>query len=504
MNVSTLRNAIAVVLFCVATALSGLLMTGCGSDGSRNLLETVPSDSRAVAVVNVEKLLKNAGCKVSDRQIVLTEDLQIVVESMSAVNQSLVQAAAAIAPTVDMTGLVIYITPANRPVATFRITSPASFATLAAAAAKSSGKDSDMTVYRFDGYVVAADGDQGWVATAPDDLKQAIAGDDNRFSRFSNVAGLLDEHTKAVAMAVNCDGDLEQGPVNGSRRQIGNAWLCATLEFNRSIAGLDMFVMGDDGQRFEMSPYIGPIDIDFLRFVPENSEFVASIGKINDIDDIFKAVDPWLSGGLRGDLRSVMPYLRAIDGTTSVAANPAASAQYLRSLDLDSWDVTAMTHLKQSETNSLLTMARMFCSHAGFTAEDNGDGVTAYRNGNMTCYLGSVDGYLIGSTRQISGNRNNSFTQVFSGKLAAAVVDVPFGGETAKALNLPWGFYCSLCLEDDIAKAKFRLNGVDTPVLEALAALAARNAEVDASGQIVAAYDDFSDDPEYADLEPVE
>ncbi len=99
MNVSTLRNAIAVVLFCVATALSGLLMTGCGSDGSRNLLETVPSDSRAVAVVNVEKLLKNAGCKVSDRQIVLTEDLQIVVESMSAVNQSLVQAAAAIAPT---------------------------------------------------------------------------------------------------------------------------------------------------------------------------------------------------------------------------------------------------------------------------------------------------------------------------------------------------------------------------------------------------------------------
>lgn len=69
----------------LAVLLTMVMAVGCSSDSSseaESLLKTVPADVDAVAMLNVEQLLKKGGCKVNGTEIELPADLRKKIEQM--------------------------------------------------------------------------------------------------------------------------------------------------------------------------------------------------------------------------------------------------------------------------------------------------------------------------------------------------------------------------------------------------------------------------------------
>lgn len=84
--INAYRRSAAKLLSTALVVLAALLVTACtsGSAGdARTLLGSVPSDADMVAVVNVEKILKKAGCKVEGTRIVPSDKIQNIIDSLN-------------------------------------------------------------------------------------------------------------------------------------------------------------------------------------------------------------------------------------------------------------------------------------------------------------------------------------------------------------------------------------------------------------------------------------
>ncbi len=488
--------ALAAILILAVSVFSGC------NKAERTLIETIPGNSGFVGIANLEKILKNAGCRFNDGRITLSEDLLVIRNYLPTDISDAIDILSAASTTVDLSHVVAFGKDAENIIVTFPITDIEMFSNVMISMRGTKEKNGDLISYRFNGFTVVTDGNQGWVANdtyqVTDALKEASG---NHIGKFSEIVNFIENPGNAVSLAINTHSNLLPYNLNGVTQTVEDAWICNSLTLNDNIIGTETTIIGRNGTVVDFTPYISTIDTDFLRYVPDNSQAAIAIGQIKNLDGIINTLSGFIPA--QQSIAAVLPYLKSIDGTIAGALNPSAGSTFLADISPKTWDMTLMVRMQQSDINALSSLIGMYGSPSKKGSDEN-EWNTVNLSGIDINY-GSFDGYFIASTREISGNRNNSFTQAFSGKLAAAVIDIPYNSETMKAFNLPYGFYFTIGIENSAIKARFRFNGTNDAVLTTIASIIARNLKNSEDSEIVSIINDPYSDEIYPELlEPVD
>lgn len=483
----------------VIVLLTGLL-TGCRKSSGGNLLDNVPHNAKVIAAVNLDMILKNAGCKFSNGTITLSNDLAVLRDRYCQDRADAVNMVLLTASTLDLKRVIIYRLDNLDPVVTFKIKNKEIFTALATGAAGTMESVGQYNTFKLDGCVIMTSDDTGWISTTVSNIEQSMAGKSGkRHPSFDNVVSFINNSDKAIAMAVNLHTAMDAAPRNGVVQGFENTWVTGEATLSDNILGLEFQTIDNDGQTLDISPYIGQVDTDFLRYTPGNTQLLVSFGKIAGIDGLYSMIRTAISPELRETADRVVPYISEIDGTTSLAVNPVATGDNLNEFTFDTWDVTFMTHLPQRSIDAICTLAQHFTT-PGSSEEQS------LMIGTKEVFYGEYDGYFAASTRPISANYNNSFVNAAQGSRALFVIDIPYNSETMKAFDLPYGLYLSIKLEDTALKGKMKFNGNNSPFLAALASAMVSYARANPLPDLITetVTDEYHDDSMIEDeLQPV-
>lgn len=449
------------ILPMVAIILAAVV-SGCNKS-ERSLLDTVPDSAQAIAAADFDKLLKNAGCQVKDGKYELTPELTSIMGESDA--HSFAEWLSRFSKVVDLNHVVVYMIDKATSIGTVSVTDPDGLETALTHydLLKSDGRDGYDIYEGPHGSVVMVKDGQAWFARKAEDVIKSVkrAEKDPLASLVGVKEFLLSDH-----------------PLNFAYRYSGISldWICGSLSLNDNIMGLSVKGMDDDGKLLEFDPLFDTVNTDFLRYTTGNTQLAAAFSVKDDVPwdqalAILKA-HPALSMSQKGMLEMIISQLKKIDGTVAFAAAPAAGAPALASLSLSTWDLMLMAHMPQDEVNSnvsrLVATARQF----GITVrEENG-----VYHANLSrldpslgdVYVGNIDGYFALSTRPFDSNSNNSLTQVFQGHGGAAALDIPYGSETMKAFNLPYGLSVTMQIESESVEIRARFNGTNGSFLSSL------------------------------------
>lgn len=476
------------------------LLTGCSKSSGGDLLDNVPHNAKVIAAVNLDMILKNAGCKFNNGTITLSNDLAVLRDRYCQDRAEAVNMVLLTASTLDLKRLIFYRLDNLDPVVTFKIKNKEIFTALATGAAGTMESVGQYNAFTLDGCVIMTRDDIGWISTTVSNIEQSMARKGGKpHQSFDNVVSFINNSDKAIAMAVNLHTAMDAAPRNGVVQDFENTWITGEATLADNILGLEFQTIDNDGKTLDISPYIGEVDSDFLRYTPSNTQFLAAFGKIAGIDGVYSMIRTALSPELRQTLDQIVPYISEIDGTTSLAINPVATGDNLTQFSFDTWDVTLMAHLPQRSIDAICTLAQHFTT-PGSSDEQS------FMIGNKEVFYGDYDGYFAASTRPISANYNNSFANAVQGSRALMVIDIPYNSETMKAFDLPYGLYLSIKLEDTALKGKIKFNGSNSPFLAAMASAMVSYARANPLPDLVTetVTDEYHDDSMIEDeLQPV-
>lgn len=449
-------------------AMAIILVTGC-KETQRGLLDTVPDSAKIVTTLDFDKILKSAGCQIKDGKYELTPELTDVLGDSDV--ESLVGWLGTFSKLIDINHAVIYMLDDRNGVCTVSVTDEAGLVK----ALTDYGLEKRDTRKGYDVYeapnkmvFLMKDG-QGWFARRADDVIESVSEAEKK--TIANRPGVKEYLFK-------------DNPVNYACCYSGMSyrWLCGSVKLSDSVMSLTLQLMDDDGKSFDFGEILQPIDTDFLRYAPSNAQLAAAFSVPGGIPwDSVKAIvmaQRDIPSSQKGVLEILFEQLKKIDGTVAVCASPAAGSQALSQFNLSSWDMLLMVHMKPEEVNAnvgqIAGMARQF----RLKVEEEG-GVYHTNLSSLDAslgdvYFGNVDGYFAVSTRPFDPNANDQLKRVFEGKNAAIALDVPYGCETMKAFELPYGFNVTMQVDDDAIEVRSRFNGTNGSFLSSLISMIAK------------------------------
>ena len=490
----------AMVLTGIIVFFAGLL-SSCSKSSQGDLLDSVPHNAKIIAAVNLDMILKNAGCKFNNGTITLSDDLAALRDRYCQDRADAVNMVLLTASTLDLKRVILYRLDNLDPVITFKIKNKEIFTALATGAAGGMESVGHFSVFNLDGCVIMTSDDIGWISTSTSNIEQSMARKGKkRHQVFDNIVSFINASNQAIAMAVNLHTAIDAAPRNGIVQGFENTWITGEATLSDNILGLEFKAVNNEGEALDVSPYIGEVSPDFLRYTPDNTQFLTAFGNIAGMNELYSVIRTALSPELRETIDPLVPYINEIDGTTSIAINPVATGDNLSQFSFDTWDVTFMTHLPQRSVDALNSIINHLSTPN--TATDD----QSVMIGNQEVFYGNYDGYFAASTRPISSDYNNSFAMATQGSRAMIVVDIPYNSETMKAFDLPYGVYLSIKLESSALKGKMKFNGSNSPFLAALASAAAYYARANPLPDLVTetVTDEYHDDSMIEDeLQPV-
>ncbi|MDE6268993.1 MAG: hypothetical protein K2M04_07930 [Muribaculaceae bacterium] len=445
-------------------AVIAFLSSCSGSKSGDSVISTIPADARIVFHTDVDALFKAAGAQFSDGGYALPESVtRLLARDESGTVEDVCIFLADNASTLDLHDSFVFAYEKPRGITlTLPVTDRKA---LDAYLGKRAQPVNDFkpfgsvdALWMFGALKVAVSDGQLWLTGDPDDLAYSLdKAKENHYGLLSTRRELLEESADITVIA-NQDSAPESG------------FSHITVNFRPAAIAMSADAYDAEGRNITVEDKISVLSTDFLRYAPEGSQLAFAIGQISDWDSVEKAIAA-ASGVIPTDqlmaVRMILPYLKSIDGTTSLSIAPAAGAQALGS-SLSAWDFTVMTHMPQSATDQILSMIDTYATQAGISRTSDSEGNSCYRINDINLYVGAPDGYLAVSSRPLVGNANSSFTTDFLSKRLAWVIDIPYGSETMKAIGLPWGVNIVSSVETNTAEAVLRLNGTSTAPLEAI------------------------------------
>ena len=433
-----------------------LLLAGCGENESGSLADRVPADAVVVKSVDLDALLKSAGCgNPFDTQGQLRENAEKVISLTVApdLREALTELLR-IENGVAAENMIVFTTAKGYEMAVMPLLSrDKTVASLDAVAGGSLMSQGEYAWISAGGCDVVVEDHFCWLAPDVEAVKEVKEKSSTRkFASMVGVDGFLSPDGNQMKIAVNC-GRSMLSFLGGDDRWLGIAF--RVTDASVSATGV---LMDEDGRQYPFGDDFEEIDTDFLRYTPNDAAVVLAFGKF--------------SGNVRGLSfllgRFAPVYLADADGTTSLYAVPAGSSRAVASHEAGAWNVETMVHVPEAVLESGL---RQYIDGCEGRASEIG-GQWTYTDGDARYYFGAFDGCLVFSSgREISAGYNNEFNEDFAGKRAAMVVSVPANSVLSSAWGLPYGFTLKIGVERFNWKARIVFNGSDLNAFESLLAL---------------------------------
>lgn len=463
----------------VAMLLIMLMSASCGGV-SKGLLDTVPASSPMVSVVDLDAVLKQAGCDVSGDTFDFTPELSsLLAAGERGALPVPVRLLSRLHGAVDMSHVVLFSLDqsGHDNVLVADMTDRDGVINALSVVAESVPGSDELDMYCADGWSVAVASDRMWMAAgAPSDLSESVMpllslkGSES-ISGLTGISDFLNSGS-TVCMALRPSA---LNPVAvGSHT---SDWSCVSVTMEDAVIGVDFCQMDGDGRLAELTHGMQEVDTDFLRYVPQSYVFAMAAGFSSDFNwqEITSAASLVLGPLNSSYVSALAPLLSKVDGTVAFAAGPASGAPAVANLGLDTWDMMLMVHMSQSDVDSALSMLQSYGAMAGIKMKTGRDNVMeATLPDGTKVYAGNVDGYLAVSNREFDASMSNAMTDIFLSKQAAMVMNIPAGSEIVKAFGMPCGFDFHVQMADDYVHGRLSLNGSDRRVFQTLIELLAR------------------------------
>ncbi len=463
----------------VAMLLVMLLSASCGGV-SKGLLDTVPASSPMVGGVDMDAVLKQAGCDVSGDTVNLTPELSsLLVAKESGMLPVPVRLLSRLHGTVDMSHVVLFSLDkaGHDNVLVADVTDRDGFVNGLSDMAESVPGADELDMYSVDGWSVSVAADRMWMAAGkPADLCESVMAllsmkGNESISSLAGIADFLNSGS-TVCLALQPSA---LSPVAVDRQT--SDWSCVSVKMEDAVIGVDFCQMAGDGRMVKLTQGMQEVNTDFLRYIPQSYVFAMAAGFSSDFNwkEITSAASLVLGPSNSSYVSMLAPLLSKIDGTVAFAAGPASGAPAVANLGLDTWDMLLMVHMPQSDVNNALSMLQSYGAMAGIKMDAGRDNVIeATLPDGTKVYAGNVDGYLAVSNREFDSSMSNAMTDIFLSKQAAMVVNIPAGSEIVKAFGMPCGFDFNVQMADDYVHGRLSLNGNDRRVFQTLVEMLAR------------------------------
>lgn len=441
-----------VVKLALAALLSmPVVLLGCTGVSRVPSVECVPDNAVVVKSVNLDGMLKAAGCPLPFGSGGLAPVEEGIVDLV--VEPDLRDAFVAVisAGGADVSDVTCFTSVSGGEVAMVPVADDSVFREGMRRMAEGAGfvNDDELEYVPLCGCVAAIARGHCFIARGADVIKDALRrADDNHFGTFPGISEFL-SGSSIARLAVNC-GRSSLSFLGGTDK-----WLCADFDVSDASVSARAVVMDRDGRLDSIGRNFREIDTDFLRYTPQDAAVVLAYGK-------FTGNERGLSM-LLGRFAPV--YLKLADGTTSLYALPAGRAQEVADASPGSWNVETMVHVPE---HLIPDCINQYKERARGKALDIG-GQWMYRDGGNSYFFGAFDGSVVfSSNREISSEYNNSFTEDFLGKRAVMVIDIPCGSVLSRAWGIPYGLCFKIGVDAVAVKARITFSGTSDKPLAAL------------------------------------
>lgn len=446
------------------TVACTVIMWGCGKSETSRALHHVPSDAKSVTIVNVKNLALQSGCNINAQgQIELTPEAVEMLDRSDMATQTVAGILCSNAPYINIEEVVWYV-PENssKPIVVFEIKDAGKFESSLARLSIASINVDKFTVYSFPECVVAVKGNFGWIGrTAAEIIVNENNIGENHFASFKPVKEFFENDSHDIEFVFN----------NADNTHAELEYILAFGTFRNSGMFFEFHFIDAEGNNFRFDN-VHDVDRNLLQFIPTQTQILLALGRVDDWTEIFKTLETNLPMHSFGDYNMyyqlAKDYISSINGTTLLAGAPVAGAQAMKNFSLETWQVLFMTHFPQDNTNAIIDLAKGFLSSQKIPCHEVSPGVYQSRLYNDDVMFGCVDGYTFLSNYDILVAGNTDMATAYEGKKGVIELMIPFGSETMKAYNLPWGVDFTISLSTTNVMVTLRLPGSNGPLLKEL------------------------------------
>lgn len=442
-----------------------LFNAGCSKDERSSLLEHAPLDAQNVMLLNIKNIVLQSGGDISpDGRLLPTDDFVSLLVSHDEASQALIDVLCTTAPFIDCENLMRYQPAGNEAnaVIVFEITDATKLKDALSKIADGKESVHGYDIFTMNQCAVAIKKEKGWISR---DIQEAMeienSIDNNSYASYEPLREFFDYDSHDVEIVFN--------NIDNNRTPIQYTTLIGSVKNNGIY--VDMQFMDKEGNYFSFKDYIHAVDRDLVSYMPSQTQALFAIGDVDDWSKIFVGIENLLPPDIVSPymlyFALAKEYISQIDGTTLVAFAPIAGRQSLKMQYLNTWEVLVMSHFKPEKTDEIISMAINFLQLQGFKVDEMSKGI--YRtqfNGNELMF-GTVNGYIFASNYNIfTQGGNTTIGQYYEGKRAMAELLIPYGSETMKAYDLPWGLDVNVYLTSASLSWVLRLPGSNGPVLK--------------------------------------
>lgn len=441
----------------------GMMVTSCSKKGE--LLDTIPANVNAVAVMDVKEILKDAGCTFSEEGVELPESLKGTRAEVGGL-QTLGKLCAS--NVCDMSNVAVAICGKQDIVCTFLINDNDKFKELTSSLGWKDGENG-YEEGRISGTPVLSNGNQAWLLIGgnPYELLKSMLDDAKKepITKLSGIKGVL-ESDNLLNFALS---SMSFGKTDNNVAQQENVWNVMTANVvDNKIVATAQSIKGDGEQvKVKGMQAINPA---VLSYVPGNFNFALAGGLTTEFDwkSVMEALSPIFASNfqMQGAIAMLTPFLQSLDGTVLLAAGPANDEAY-EDMTPFNWQFMLMAHMPQARINQVMNLIKTTMFQNGISPISEKDGVMVIPQYGMQFYVGNVDGYLAIANIPFENTRENSLTPLMLNKEASLCVELP-------SLNdmIPYGPEYGIKLIADMqgseGKAELSLPGAKYPILETI------------------------------------
>lgn len=450
----------------------GLLVALSSCSKSTAIYDTIPADVAAVVKVNAEPIVKALDIKTENGSLVLPDNLKKLVGS--SVDQAQLDLIAKIYTSIDANNIFMIIdggkagftTPT--PLLTFSITDSSKFNNALVELAGNKESSGGYDIYSANGSCVLVKGDQAWIteghaSTAVTTLDAILERADKKpLAKLTEVADELADDDP-ITMMINSASYAHGAPV-------ANWASIITMQFDakgKKVVGKGHYFTAE-GKKAKM-PNIKNLDTDFLKYVPANATIVIASGIDGSMDweTIMKENSAQLDYQSAAMLGLFVPFLKSLEGTTSIAAWPIVSTAWSNP-SLENIGFNLMLGVKKENRETVLGQINMMITQTGIAGQPQGDMTVYSIPGFGTIKVGIVDDYVTVTNSSLAAT-DNSLKSIFSGNASAMYLNIPSLSLLGQGRGLPeWGIKGNITCEDDEFELEAEPVGTDMTFLGAI------------------------------------
>ncbi len=427
-----------------------LVVSSCANEQG-DVLDVVPADSKAVAVINAETVLEHFGVRYGADGVSFPSQWEAAFGAnvSQKYRRELGQALVAVSQVVDLTQLAVFY---SNDGFLYAVANVSDEPLLAVKLEEHMGESKDV-----DGYMcferggshelIALKDSRVWVTNSP----AGVRGIKTQVDKASKSSVVSNEHLSNY-FATDEDVLAVVSPrlLNIATKD-KESWIRLSATVREMGCSVKASLMNGDGTLEKSSQSLTKVSDDALRHVPNKALCAVAVSLAPDFDwdGVESMAATFLSHGDKGLMEVMMPYLKSIDGTVLFTAS-AAGLRDMRSFnDPKNWSVKFMAHLPHEKieeaVNKIVTTIE---TDYRITLPKDGD-FYEIPFPEMRIRIGEVDGYFALIFGEQLPQGENPMARKMTGTYASAMVDCEDAGALTGIFD---HFKMILKVEEECAK----------------------------------------------------